>query len=77
MDAKWTHMFDQALAGIDASMDEHLEELRTQIAAGYSEDNIMIGFRDYLINYTVHNRAGFATLYMRAMMRLAKSGENI
>ena len=70
-----TAKFDQALAGVDQLMREMVSEVKSQLTEGYKEYDIMLGLHDYLTNWTNHTRAEFATLYMRAVLKLAKSGE--
>lgn len=69
--------FDQALAGVDQLMREMVSEVKSQLTEGYKEHDIMTGLHDYLTNYTTHTRAEFATLYMRAVIKLAKSDDRI
>lgn len=69
--------FDQATASVDEIIRGTVNEVRSQFADGYAENDIMLGLHDYLNNYTVHTRGEFATLYMRAVLKLAKSGESI
>ena len=72
-----TAKFDQSLAGVDTMIDRALTELKNQLSEGHSETDIMIGFHDFLTNYLHYTKGEYATLYMRAMVRLAKSDDRI
>lgn len=72
-----THAYDQATAGVDELISEHVKEARSQLADGDPEEDVTMGFHLYLTQYTTHTRDEFATLYMRAVLKMARSGETI
>lgn len=67
---------DQANAEADAGLNITLNEIKAQLAEGHSEENVTLGLYDYLTNYSKFSRAELIIMLMRAVIRLAKSGES-